>query len=114
MKFLVNDATPLEWLPGCWIPGIVLANNIDVLFTKGIVDLQDDEFELTGNLVIEVPVRHWIKTVPEESGSRNKEDVVETLVNALSKKNDINIKAKENTEREINLPPGQTPYLIFD
>jgi len=83
VKFLVNDATPLEWLPRWWIPGIVLANDIDVLFTKGVVDLQDDEFELTSDLVVEVPVRHWIKTVPEKSGSRDKEDIVETLVNAL-------------------------------
>lgn len=83
MKFLVNDTTPLEWLPGCWVPRIVLANNIDVLFTKGIVDFQDDESELTSDLVIEVPVRHWIKTIPEESRSRDKKDIVKAFVNTL-------------------------------
>lgn len=83
MKFLVNDTTPLEWLPRCWIPGAVLANDIDMLFTKGVVDLQDDEVELTSDFVVEVPVRHGVKTVPEESRSCDKEDVVETLVNAL-------------------------------
>ena len=83
MKFLVNDATPLEWLPRCWVPGVVLANDIDVLFTKSVVDLQDDEFEVTSNFVIEIPVRYRVKTVPKESGSRDKKYVVETLVNTL-------------------------------